>query len=413
MKDIFSRKEWKEETNLKKQDLQNKFIEQLLLIDKDFNSVWSPSMIKAVARFAEYNVIEEDEDLLKRLKQVLKAGRSAAHVLRFGKIEGEKRKKEHLEKTTHTEDSFIKKYGEEEGRKKYREYCKSKSNSLENYIRRFGEEEGRKKYREYWDSGIFSTKLSGFIKRHGEEEGRKKYEEFCERAGKYASGELWEDKNAYLEMIKRRSQAIRQRNYNHDNNSLEAKIRVYGEIEGPRKYKEHIEKIKKTSVLSKERWIELGYSEDEAKFLVLKEQEKRQVKAGRASKASLVFFEKLIKKLQIFYNITNEDYYIGKDDNIEYFISDGEKFFRYDFTVPKLNLIVEFHGVIFHPKSLDDDLEKFPFIKNKEQLKEVYQRHKLKKQIALEKGFINYFEVFEDENYDLVIENILKELKNV
>ena len=270
MKDIFSRKEWTEETNLTKEDLSESFKQQLEIIDREFNSVYTPPMIRALARFAEYDVIREDPDLLTRLKNVLKAGRAAAYDLRYGKLEGQKRKKEHLEKTRHNKENFIKRYGEEEGEKKFKEYCKSKSQSLENFIRRYGEEEGKKKYKEFWENTNFSTKLEAFIRRHGEEEGKKKYKEFCEKMGKYSSGELWEDKEKYKELLKRRSLSLKQKDYPRDNTSLQSCIKRHGEIEGPIRYKQIAQKRKENTDICIEKWLKLGFSEEEAKVIVKK-----------------------------------------------------------------------------------------------------------------------------------------------
>ncbi len=416
MRDIFSRKEWTRETSLTKEDLSESFKQQLEIIDREFNSIYTPYMIAALARFAEYDVIQEDPDLLTRLKKVIMVGKASAHELRYGKIEGQRRKKEHIEKTRHTEENFIKRYGEKEGKKKYKEYCKSKSHSLENYIRRHGEEEGKKKYKEYWENTNFSTSIEAFMRRHGNEDGQKKHIEFCEKMSRYFSGELCEDKEKYKEMVKRRSKSIAQNDYPRDNNSLQSCIKRYGESEGLIRYKQLIKKQKENNDICIEKWLKLGFSEKDAKVIVKNKQAERTVKCGKASKISLVFFEKFIDALKKEFKIEDNDYYIGVGNSKEYYINNKGKIFLYDFAVPKLNLIVEFHGICFHPKTPEDNIELFPFFETQQQVQEALEKDQLKKWVALERNFFNYFTVFEDENYEDTITNImtsLKENKNV
>ena len=76
-----------------------------------------------------------------------------------------------------------------------------------------------------------------------------------------------------------------------------------------------------------------------------------------------MFFEKFIDALKKEFEIEDKDYYIGVEKSKEYYINNNGKIFLYDFAVPKLNLIIEFHGIYFHPRTPEDNIDLFPFIK--------------------------------------------------
>lgn len=113
--------------------------------------------------------------------------------------------------------------------------------------------------------------------------------------------------------------------------------------------------------------IDLGYEKwvlrcDNYKKAMYSNLENRRT-GGYVSKESLKFFVPLYKFCRKL-GICRSDIYFGINGSREFFIRDnslgknGGKF--YDFTIPKLNIIVEYHGIFWHPR--ERNLWKNPFI---------------------------------------------------
>lgn len=119
-----------------------------------------------------------------------------------------------------------------------------------------------------------------------------------------------------------------------------------------------------------------------------------KVDYGTASKESLKFFEKLIDKI----SHLNLHYFIGVENNSEYFIYDSinSRLNFYDFCIKKLNIIIEFHGSIWHYNPNYSYNKELPFgITTKEnKAKDIY-----KKALAEFHNF-EYYVVFDTDNYD-------------
>jgi len=154
----------------------------------------------------------------------------------------------------------------------------------------------------------------------------------------------------------------------------------------PSSYKKSGKKLK----WNKEYWLDLGYSYDEAislaqshytsnntinyyidnygkegKRLFKDRQERRKISfeknrehhksAGYVSKASLRFFIPLYKKIRRL-GISREDIYFGISGSREFFIRHDDienrgRFF--DFGIPKINVILEYNGSYWHPRTRD------------------------------------------------------------
>jgi hypothetical protein len=122
---------------------------------------------------------------------------------------------------------------------------------------------------------------------------------------------------------------------------------------------------------------------DEEKYEILK---KKIVPFGKASKRSLIFFDRLIAELYNESIITLDDYHIGVGDKTEYLIRDSitNKVRMYDFCIPRLKIIVEFNGLCFHCDPDTLDISDNPFELNP---MEVYARDLYKRQLAERNGF--------------------------
>lgn len=86
---------------------------------------------------------------------------------------------------------------------------------------------------------------------------------------------------------------------------------------------------------------------------------KKIVPLGRASKQSLAIFEPLARKLIDSGVVSDSDIYYGYHDKKEWFLGDESRFYLFDFCIPKLKLIIEYQGSVWHPdyRLSSDELE--------------------------------------------------------
>jgi len=115
----------------------------------------------------------------------------------------------------------------------------------------------------------------------------------------------------------------------------------------------------------------------------------------------------LIKKYE---NLYNNKYYIGYNGNKEYFLKDANGKNRFfDFCIPDLKIIVEYHGSMFHYN------KNFEYKNKRNHLGQLFEdmkhKDKNKRQTAINYGY-TYIEVFDTDNFDKHINNILKIIKN-
>jgi len=119
--------------------------------------------------------------------------------------------------------------------------------------------------------------------------------------------------------------------------SLEKCINVYGPEEGLQRWKNRQEKWIKT----------LNNKTQEEKFDIKR---KRTVPLGKASKESLMIFEPLYSFLLKNAIVEENEVYFGFKDKKEWFLADEKCFYLYDFCIPKLKLIFEYQGTVWHPR---------------------------------------------------------------
>ena len=299
-----------------------------------------------------------------------------ALILRFGEAEGIKRYNEKCKLSSHTKESYIQKYGEIDGKILFEEYCKTKSMSLEMCIKRHGEEEGRKIFREFWDNTGFGTSKRAFQKRHGEE-WEKYYLDYCEKQGynntligkQMRHGEE-EGRKIFRESNERKSRSQSKESYiqkllgagvsfndiqlkikeRWDNTSLEAFCSRYGKEEGISKYNEYCCRLRENNPVCIEYYRKKNISDEQAFEIISNIQWERNKNVNRISKESLKYFNIINSILS---NRGMECQY-GKNEIVlrltfeEYMLYMKNQMFFYDFFVPQLNLIIEYHGKFFH-----------------------------------------------------------------
>lgn len=320
------------------------------------------------------------DNLYDRMIESLKYYKDSAsleiHIIRYGDVEGQKRYDARVSKTVQSLENYIKKYGEIDGPIKFKQFSKSRSMSLESCIMRHGKEKGEQVFREYWDNTSFGTSKRAFKKRHGDD-WEKYYNQFRESQGKNAtlSGKISkygeeEGTRRYIESNAKKSKSLSKEKFvekllkngysfneiqsaikdRWDNISLDSfKVR-YGEYNGKIKYDEYIKKSREANPLCIEYYEKRNISEDIAFELISKIQWERNLKIDRISKESLKYLDRLN---EIFGNRGYDCHYKENEMSImlerkEYELFKKNRFFFYDFFVPDLNLIIEYHGIRFH-----------------------------------------------------------------
>ena len=106
-----------------------------------------------------------------------------------------------------------------------------------------------------------------------------------------------------------------------------------------------------------------------------------------------------MKDYKIYYGVKNE-----------YYINDARIYF-YDFTIPELDLIIEYHGVGFHPNPNWDNLkwDAWRSTFNKFDADKVFSFDQEKKMIAEKNGFM-VIEIYSDEINNIDVKQMIKKL---
>ncbi len=175
------------------------------------------------------------------------------------------------------------------------------TNTLPYFVEVYGEIEGLNKYKEI-NSNKDSSSLSANISRYGEEEGLNKFLEKCERA---------------------------------DSSSIKYYIRKYGEEEGTKQYN-YLRTI--------DRYIE-KYGEFKGTLLF-----NRRYNSPETTQASKESMNNLFNFIIDYLEQTSFtlQYYVGARGKKEFSILKNNKRYFYDFAVPDIKLIVEYHGSRYH-----------------------------------------------------------------
>lgn len=270
---------------------------------------------------------------------------------------------------------------------KVKEYKKNKATSLSMFIERHGEELGEEKFKQFQLSSKHTKKK--FVDKFGKIEGDKKWAEYIDRKRKTSkrSIEYWLEQGYEYEQAEELRKEFHRLNFN-------------------------------TS--SVEYWILKGLSEKEAKNKVQEIFNKKTIKFARASKESLVYFY----PLKEFFEKNDKEVKIGVEGSYELSVYDKEvgKLNFYDFSVPELNLIIEYHGERYHPnpeklsKKEWDDWRCY-ILNNKNNYKtiiltadEKYELDQQKKRLAIDNGY-SYLEIWSSDSKEYNWEKIKNFLK--
>jgi hypothetical protein len=349
----------------------------------DINEIGSSFSLERYKKFLEYkknNKFSVDEKYYK---------------LKFGDVDGLIKYKEKISKT-HSLSPYKKEYWLNKGYSsaleidaKINEYKKSKATSLEGFIKRHGEIEGVKKFEKFKTTSKHT--LEKYIDLYGLEEGNEKWLKYLH--------------------IKKES-SVFTKNYWIN--------KGFSEYDAEKMRKNfHNENLNTGTV---DFWVNKGLTEDEAKIKVEEIYNKKGVKFRSASKASL----KIFNPVMTYFKDSGLDFRIGVKGNNEFslFHIDNKKHYYYDLTIPKLRLIFEYHGEIFHPHftiTETDDLIKWEtlylirngnnFEKTKKNGLEIRKNDRLKEQLAVDNGF-KYHIIWSSDDKNNSINKTINIIKN-
>lgn len=309
---------------------------------------------------------------------------------------------------------YIDKYGEEEGISKHTEYRKNVGlssvgkNTLVGFIKRYGEEEGTIRYESFKDKSLQS--LPKYVERYGNEEGPIKYKLMVESKTKNFKGrkKYWieqgysqeeatllvsksQNTTSLISFIERDGEEEGTRKYLQLNAiksfaaSLAGFIQKYGETEGRIKYNHSC----KSRGCTLENCIRL-YGNNGAE--IYNERKARMMEnLTTYSKESIKYFIPLYKRLRKC-GIKKDDIFWGIHPQGEYFLRDQENIYFFDFTIPKLKIIIEYNGQVFHPKEHQHDfISPYGIL-----YEDAWNKDILKKELAINHDY-TYIVIFSDE----------------
>ena len=286
-------------------------------------------------------------------------------------------------------------------------YKKSQSRNLESYIEKYGEELGKQKYLEHVNNIKISNSLDRYIEKYGKEFGEELFKNISKKKDSMSLDYFIKKNNGNLEDAMNEFK-IRKVSVNISVNNL---IKKYGEELGLKKHKDRVERYNNTinsnpnrQEIYKSRGITIDNLLNKYKSIdiaIEKYDSWRQrvlVPICKASKESLSIFNPLSDFIIDNYDIELDDIFIGTETKKEYFIKSGKDIFFYDFTIKSRKIIIEYNGILFHPKNEKSDW-KNPF--NPEITSETaFNKQKNKIKIAEQNGF-KVLEIWSDGNNNL------------
>ena len=170
-------------------------------------------------------------------------------------------------------------------------------------------------------------------------------------------------------------------------------------------------KKRKVYERSLEFYTDKGYTTEDALSVIEEHNRKRICKSGVASKESLnllipIYNFCLENKIKVDNNI-----YFGYEDNKEYFIRDDKNFFLYDFVIKDLKIIIEYHGIMFHPNPswIDSIKESWRCLFTNQTYIEKYNFDKYKESLSIKNGFDIYV-YYSDEDINYFLEKIKEKI---
>lgn len=216
-------------------------------------------------------------------------------------------------------------------------------------------------------------------------------------------------KNGYSEEDAKQKLKERQTTF-----SKELCIKKYGDVEGLIKYKARCKELGSYNTLH---YYIQKYGEVEG---LIKYKNKTPIhRFYKTSKEAYYFFIPIYKYLRN-NNFDIKDILWGVGKTYEYFIydKDTKRVYFYDFVIPKLKLIIEYHGIKFHPnpkweKENKQKWENWKSLYNNFNANEKRKYDIYKNNVAVNNGF-KIIEIFSDDIIDIENkQNIINNIINI
>jgi hypothetical protein len=262
----------------------------------------------------------------------------------------------------------------------------------------------RKLNKEYWlEKGYSEEESTNKVKEYQKENSNKFVKKILENPDKYKDRtitqvEYWV-KNGFS-----KEDSIKKIKANQDKSSIEFFIKKYGEEEGTIRY---MDRLKQLSYTSSKKYYTDKYGSDKGNSIYTEIIKRRTIGFNRSSKEAFRFLLPIYKFLRKC-DIDKKEIYWGVGSSSEWFINSNNCLFFYDFTIPSLKIVIEFHGIAFHPKENEYNWVSI----YGETYEYKYNIDKLKKEIAEKNGF-QYFHIYSDEDINAKQIEIIEYIKKI
>jgi hypothetical protein len=283
-------------------------------------------------------------------------------------------------------------------------------------VNKYGLDIGSEKHKNHISSISISNSLEGYIQKYGEDIGNKMFNSVSDKKDSMSLG-FFINKNdgdhetAIMEYEERKKSV---------NVSIENFINKYGYDLGMKKHNNRVEKYRDTfnnnpnrEEINKSRAMTIDNLFRKYGSIELATEKYNKWIEGvlvpfcLASKESLKVFNPLIDVIVRDFKIDYEDVYIGVGNKKEFFIRNNENIYFYDFTIRSKKIIIEYNGILFHPKNENSEWAN-PY--NKELTSKLaYNKQQLKIKTAENSGFV-VLEIWSDD--DSNFEKCLEFIKN-
>lgn len=223
-----------------------------------------------------------------------------------------------------------------ENHKTDEEYKSAQTRDINYYINKYGEKDGTKRYNEYSKKLKYSHSEQHYIDLLGEIKGKEHWLYLSTLKDSMSYDYCLKKCNNNIEEAKK----LYEERLHSVNIGLSRMIERYGEIQGKIVH----DKIKDNAKLT---W--------KKHYLKNKDNIQNVTFYNGVSKQSILFFDEITKILlenNIIDSIENVQYGIKNEKAIYNEIS--QTCYFYDFFIKKLKLIIEYNGIKWHPKSIDD-----------------------------------------------------------
>jgi hypothetical protein len=172
-------------------------------------------------------------------------------------------------------------------------------------------------------------------------------------------------------------------------------IEKYGKEEGTKKYKDIRDKISNyysiKSIIEREK-CSLEEAENIRENWIINT---HTGKNSKYSKSSMLYFEDILSNIELPDGLLEKTYYA--ENEFGHYDKELNRYYFYDFVIEPLKICIEYNGIIWHPKSPNQDWIQPNTNKS---AKEVYETDLRKKELLEREGY-TYFIVWDDDiNYN-------------